>query len=431
MVEKSTRNGALLAILICVLFGLDVLGMHTAFTSKRSGANDFLPRWRGAQLYFLEGVDPYSEEATLEIQRNIRGRLSRPDEDQLAFAYPFYVTFLLIPLLWLPYSWVEAIWLVVVQFSLVGALLLYLQTLRWRLSPVLFGLTAIWTVLFYHSARTILLGQFAGLVFFWTVAVIWCLERRRDVTAGFFLALTTIKPQMSVLLIPALLWWALSRRRWRFLVGAAVTMFLLLGVSFLLLPGWLVSFVKNVVRYPSYTDFGNPLWVVTQYYLPQLGTPTAVSDVLEMTLSLSLLLLVLWSWRRLPSLTVTDASFHYLVGLTLIITNLVVPRTATTNYAVLYLPLFFALRQLLEGRRYRKWWLALFYLASFVGLWLLFFQSVQGDYESPVMFLPLPFALIAVFLLARHRLQRPFASESRREALATNVTVSTEVENPA
>ena len=408
MTGKQASKWLFLALLIGLLFVLDVVAMHAVFTSQRSGSNDFYPRWRGAQLFYLEGVDPYSEEVTLEIQRGIRGRPSLPDEDQLAFAYPFYTSLLLLPLLWLSYDWVEAIWLVAVQFSLIAGVIMYLQALRWRPPPVTLAGTILWAVIVYHGARTILLGQFAGLIFFWTAALLWALSRQRDVMAGVLLALITIKPQMSVLLIPALLWWAIGQRRWRFLASAGVTMFALLAVSFLLLPGWLGSFVDQVFRYPSYTAYGNPISVMTQQYLPRLGAGPMAGRILEAGLSALLLAYLLWRWRRLPETATTQASFHYLIGLTLIVTNLIVPRTATTNYVVLYLPLFFAFKQLIADRARAGWWLLLFYLASIVTLWVLFFQTVQGDFEAPVMFLPFPLGLLLLFLLMPDVLKKPF-----------------------
>lgn len=408
MTGKQTSKWLFLALLIGLLFVLDVVAMHATFTSQRSGSNDFYPRWRGAQLFYLEGVDPYSEVATLEIQRGIRGRPSRPDEDQLAFAYPFYTSLLLLPLLWLSYDWVEAIWLVVVQFSLIAGVIVYLQALRWRPPPVTLTVTILWAVIVYHGARTILLGQFAGLIFFWTAALLWALSRQRDVMAGVLLALITIKPQMSVLLIPALAWWAIGRQRWRFLASAAGTMAGLLAISFWLLPGWLGRFVDQVLHYPSYTAYGNPISVMTQQYLPRLGAGPMAGGILEVGLSALLLAYLLWRWRGLPEAATSQAKFHYLIGLTLIVTNLIVPRTATTNYVVLYLPLFFAFKQLITERARAGWWLALFYLGSIVILWVLFFQTVQGDFEAPVMFLPFPLGLLLLFVLMPEALKKPF-----------------------
>ena len=98
---------------LALLFVMMVTAIHQLFTLEATGANDFYPRYRGAVLFWQEGVDPYSPAATEAIQRDMYGRLALPEEDQVLFVYPFYVTFLLLPLVWLPvsYSWIQAIWL--------------------------------------------------------------------------------------------------------------------------------------------------------------------------------------------------------------------------------------------------------------------------------------------------------------------------------
>lgn len=391
---------AIVIVLLALLFALDVYATYSVFTSLYPGANDFYSRWKGAQVYWVEGLDPYSDQATLAIQQGIYGRPARPDEDPGPFAYPFYTVLLLVPLVWLPYAWVEAIWLVILEFALIGGVLLYMSLVGWRLPSWLLALTGLWTVIFYHSARTILLGQFAGLILLWTVGTLWALGRGHDITAGVLLALTTIKPQMSALLILALLLWGLGQRRWRFLGAFGAAMVFLLGASFVWLPNWLGQFVRQVARYPSYTAIGSPVWVIAHYYLPQLGTPV------EVGLSALLLLYLLAQWRHLLRAGATSGAFQWLIGLTLIVTNLVMLRTATTNFVVLYIPLFFGLKVAADRLPRRHWLLALFYFLSIVGLWALFLATVENNFEHPIMYLPLPIGLFIAFVWAEAALER-------------------------
>jgi len=388
----SRRTAIALLLLIGLLFLLSVYATHLVFTSKFQGANDFYSRWKGAQVYWQDGLDPYSEQATLAIQQGIYGRPAQPGEDPGPFAYPFYTVFLLYPLVWLPYDWVQAIWLVILEFALVGGVLLCLSLARWRLSPVLLMLTGLWAVVFYHSARTVTLGQFAGLIFLWTAGTLYALQQKHDIAAGVLLACTTIKPQMSFLLIPALLLWAVGQRRWRFLGAFAAAMALLAGLSFILLPSWLSQFIDQIAAYPSYTAIGSPVWIIAHTYLPQLGTP------LEIGLSALLVLWLLFEWRRLPG-AAEDGIFLWLIGLTLIVTNLIALRTATTNYVILYIPLFYSL-----GIAARRWprragvWLAVFYLVTAIGLWVLFLATVENRFEHPIVYLPLPVGLLIAFI---------------------------------
>ena len=401
---------------LVVLFVLMVYATHELFTSRFVGANDLYPRWKGAQLFWLEGMDPYSEAATEAIQRGIYSRLARPDEDQVLFVYPFYTVFLLWPLVGLSYTWVQAIWLVTLQFALLAAVILCLRLVQWRVPTWLLALTLLWAIVFYNSTRTIILGQFAGLIFLWLAGSLLALKQDRNVLAGALLALTTIKPQMSFLVIPALLLWALGRRRWHFVAGFAGSLAVLAVVSFLLLPTWLTGFIEQVASYPDYTFTGSPLWVITGYYFPQLGRPV------ETGLSIALLLYLFYQWRDLPRQAAASPHFLVIIGLTLIVTNMIVVRTATTNYIVLYIPLFLLLKVAADRLPHGNGWVAAFYLVSIIGVWALFLATISGDLEHPIMYLPLPLLLLAVLAWARVAWRSwPHSPGARATGLANDV----------
>ncbi|WP_420627167.1 glycosyltransferase family 87 protein [Candidatus Leptofilum sp.] len=376
---------------ILLLFALVTIGVQTQFTSKTPGANDFYPRWKGAQLFFQEGIDPYSEEATLAIQQTLYGRPATPEEDQALFVYPFYTVLTLFPLVWLPYSWVQAIWLSALIFSLGASLFIILDYLGWKMSLPTMAVALIWMIVMYNSSRTVIIGQYAGLILLWLAGCLWALRQKRDGLAGILLALTTIKPQMIFLVIPALAIWGIGQKRWRFAGIFAGSMLALVAVSFLMHPSWLQGFIHQLTSYPSYTDIGSPLWVITGYYFPQLGKPVEWGFIL---LCLGYLF---YQWRRLPAVSAGSAEFTYLIGLTLIITNLVVIRTATTNYIVMYIPLLFLLQSV--ESRYGSLWTILFFVVTVIGTWGLFLYTVAGIWEHPINYLPLPFGLMFIFLL--------------------------------
>ena len=386
--QRSTQKTLLISLLLILLFIISVVGMYTFFTSKVPGANDFYPRWKGAQLYWQMGTDPYSQTATEAIQMGIYGHLATPDQDQLLFVYPFYTVFLLLPLVNLEYAWVQAIWLVVVQFSLIGGVILTLKLLDWQHPPWLLALTLLWSVMMYNSTRTIILGQFAGPIFFWLTAALLALKHDRDALAGALLSLTTIKPQMSYLIIPILLLWAVWHKRWRVVAGFVGAMALLAGLSFLLLPSWLTGFIDQVRYYPAYTVTPSPLRVITAVFWPQLGKPVEYVGI-------ALLLGVMfWQWSKLKGETAVTPKFLFIISLTLIVTNSIILRTATTNYVIMYIPLFLLLHAVSQRWRRGNLWVAAILLMSLVGTWVLFLNTIQGDFENPVTYLPLPIGLL-------------------------------------
>ena len=134
------------AILVIILLFLHIYAVESLFTSKVPGANDFYPRWKGSALFWLQDLNPYSDEATQLIQRGIYGRLAFSDEDQVLFVYPFYTTFLLFPFARLPYSWTQAAWFTIIQFSLILSVILCLRLASWHMPLWLLSITLIWSV---------------------------------------------------------------------------------------------------------------------------------------------------------------------------------------------------------------------------------------------------------------------------------------------
>jgi hypothetical protein len=102
---------------------------------------------------------------------------------------------------------------------------------------------------------------------------------------------------------------------------------------------------------------------------------------------------------------VSSGAFHWLIGLTLIVTNLVVLRTATTNFVALYIPLFFALKVATDRLPGSHVLLVSFQILSIIGLWALFLTTVQVKFEHPILYLPLPLGLFVAFIWPKSALK--------------------------
>jgi hypothetical protein len=385
LMPGKARN-ILLALGLVILFALGVYATQVFFTSRRPGANDFYSRWVGGCALLREGLNPYSEEVTLRIQQGMYGRPAGPDEDQVAFAYPLYSLLFFFPLCATEdYALVQAAWLWLLLIALLAATALWMQIIRWRPQRWLWLLALLWTVLMYHSFRALILGQFAVWVLLALVAALWALQRGHDGWAGLLLALSTVKPQLVYLAIPWILLWAAGQRRWRLWIGFLVSMAGLVLGAMLLVPTWIPDFVRQATAYPDYTVYGSLAWIVVRQWL---GLGPTVEYLVMGLLILGALILAWRLWR---------AGFRHmlwLLGLLLLLTNLVTPRIATTNYLLLIPYALWGMRQM--QIRWPTWgtWAAVGFLGvSFVGLWVLFFATLQGDFEQWPAYLPFPLAV--------------------------------------
>ncbi len=393
--------GILIGVLVLsAVLALDAYATYIVFTSKFPGANDFYSRWAGGRAFLVDGLNPYSDEVTHRIQLGMYGHLAEEGTDQVAFAYPLYTIYLFLPLsLISSYPQAQAIWQVILEVALLMGVFFTFRTYRWQPRPWLLAVTCSWSILFYPGARSIILGQFAIVVFAFIALALWAVKEGKDILVGLCLALSTVKPQMVFLLIPLILLWAICRQRWRMVGSFTISMIVLVLSSLLLVPTWIADFFSWMSKYPSYTAIGSPIWTLTHYFFPQLGKPV------EIVISLLVLGYLLYTWQG-----VVDGSwleFDWVVAMTLIVTNLIALRTATTNYVVLLMPILIVFKTLDQRfQRRGAMLIALIELLLLVGFWLLFAVTVAGNYEHPIMYLPLPIGLWLIFVSAKSHLTR-------------------------
>lgn len=296
----------------------------------RGNLCDLYPRWLGAREFLLHHRNPYSPEITREIQIGYYGRPldpNRPDDpqDQMAFAYPLYVIFLLAPTITLPFLYVRmaAHWFFILLTA--ASIPLWMRALRWRASPSKNAILTILTLGTLPVVMGIKLEQLTLLVAGMVATCFLLLVSDYLVLAGILLAFATIKPQLIFLIAAWLVLWACSdyRRRRRLLWSFGLTMTVLFAAAEYVMPGWLGQFAKAMAAYRQYT--GRPVSVL------------AVLTNLSWGLSLSALLLlglavVCWRARRAPA---DDPTFALVSSLVLVITLVIIPMTSLYNQILL------------------------------------------------------------------------------------------------
>jgi hypothetical protein len=388
----------LLATLLVLVMALESFALYTVFTTRYPGANDFYVRWLGGREFLLRGTNPFDRSVAEKAQIGMFGRLTRPeDKDQAYFAYPLYTLYLFFPLSYLKYPLAQAIWMVVLQFTLLGSTVLAVRLGGWEPPRWLFWVTVLWGILFYSGARAIILGQFSVLVGTFLLLALWAIEHRHDGWAGVFLALTTIKPQMVFLVLAFLLLWALVRRRWRLVGSFAISLLILVGSSMLLVPSWPLDFMRNAIAYTDYVAFGTPLENLLHYLLP-----AEIAAPLTPMLSALLFLALLPGWWQ--ALRDQPGGYTWSVLSTLIVGSLITFRSATANQVILYLPLFLFFRRLV-GR-----WAAVVAVLVEVGLatfmWGVFAATLEGNWEHVMMHGVLPALMLALYAVDWRALMR-------------------------
>ncbi len=392
----------LLSLLLTAVIGLTVFNYR--FSAQNPGGNDFLVYWAGFRLWLKEDISPYDEEVSLEIQQMIFGRPAdaTQGEDEHRVVYPLYAALFVAPLSLLDFVVARALWMTILEICLITLALVSIRLVGWRVSSGMMVALILFTVLWYHGLRTLILGQFAGLNALLIALALLFVIQKQDVPAGALLALATIKPNMVILLIPFLFLWAFSKRRYSLITGTLGTLAILMLGSLALLPDWPLQWIRVLVQYPQYTEYigiDSPL-----SYLGALmpGIRQTLNGVLHIGLGLYLLTEWVGAWGK------DERHMLWVAALTMVVTNLVSFRTATTNYMML-LPALFLIFRVWEYR-WKRWGRFLVYINLFtllLGLWALFFFTVQGNLEAPIMYLPLPFFCLIGLWWVRWWAMRP------------------------
>ena len=392
LLKPWMRLGLPIAILALV-GGLTLANYQFALASP--GGNDFLARWNAANMWLRQGFNPYAPEVSLRAQQFIYGRPAdiSVGEDLAHFVYPMPSMVFFAPFGLLPYLEARALWMTVLEIGLAALGVMALAVAGWRPSMALTVAVPVFSVLWYCGIRAVIVGQFAVVEALLLIGALLAIQGRRDVLAGILLALSICKPQMSFLLIPFVVVWTAHARRWSVLVAFAGVTFTMLALSFALVPSWVIDWLRQLVDYPGYAVLGSTVSIAAMTL--GIDAPWLVTVV-----SLLLFLGMAWEWR--VSLGKDAAVFQWAAALTLTVTNLIAPRTATTHYVAL-LPamcILFAIWCTRWGRG-GVWATAATLLAFGVGLWVLFVITVAGNIESPLMYLPVPIFCWVGLLWAR------------------------------
>ncbi len=399
MRTKSTWTGIFILLIMGAAY---TWATWQYFTLRVPGGNDFLTHYAAWEAYLVHGLNPYSDEAALYTQQAIYGRPALPGEDQNRLAYPFYSILVHAPFLILDYPLARAAYMTLLQGALVIGLWICLDWLRWRPPAWMLAILLAWTLLFYPQARGIILGQFAIFGFLSLAGTLYFLNRGQDTAAGALLVLSTVKPTLVFLVVPFLLLWAAARRRWWFIGGFVGLLVLMVLGSTLILPTWIGDFLHRVNTYSGYTVGQSPVWLLTQEWLPGMGRPGEVA----LTGLLLLALVAFWVSAIRPS---GEDHFGWVLGLTLLVSSLIVPRSATTNYVMLLVPLLWVFAALDRSFSWGRAAVLASMLISFVGLWWLHSATVVGNQEQAIMFIPLPLVLGVVWMAGRRWLEKDAA----------------------
>jgi hypothetical protein len=397
-----------------------------------SFGNDFYQVWLASHECPRSGCDLYSPEMTREIQTGLYGRPLDPRlpsdfVDRRGFPYPAFTVLMFWPLAELPFTAVRILVLGLLSVVTVATVLLWLRALEWSVSPLWLVVTLLLTLCSYPVLEGLYAGQLGLVVGFLLSASILALQRGRWLFCGVLMGLTTIKPQVTLLVILYLLIWGSLdwRARARFYTGLLSTTFALVGASLAVWPRWIQSWIHTILAYRSYTT---PV-LVSEILGSRLG-PGAKGLATSAVIVGLMIVAVLLAWRNRAAAADSPEFWFTLTILLSITVVALLPGQAVYDHVILLPGILLLARQ---WRSLRSNWVttAATAIAAGVVLWPWFaalgliivrpLLTHEQFYSNVVLSLPLrtaaafPFVVLGLLVLAR---RAPSASEFGKSSLA-------------
>jgi len=421
--EKRPSCFALVALCLALLGAASILYYHQGLLIPRAlevraarkidgyaFGNDFYQIWVTSRAWLRQRNDPYSPEMTREIQTGLYGRALDPHIptdpiDRRLFPYPAFTDLLFWPVAELPFTVARVAFACVVAALAAASVFCWMAALRWRPNWPWVTVILLLALCSYPVLEGVYAGQVGLLVGFMLSAAILALQRDKLLLGGVLIALTTIKPQVTVLAILYLLVWSLHgwHRRARFFAGFLTILFLLIGGSLVVWPLWIRSWVHVIVEYRGY----NPPPLLSGFLGSLLGPRLAGPASLAVTIGL-LVAAALLAWRTRAAAADSPAFWFTLTILLAITTIAVLPGQAIYDHMIL-LP--GALLLASQWRRLSARWplKALLAIGTVTLLWPWITSLVvivlrplltrQQFYSRPIFYMPLDMASVFPFIV--------------------------------
>jgi hypothetical protein len=383
------RRSAVALLAAGVLIGL--LGANYVMFSTQGSHTDFYyMAWRPGRA-LMAGDNPY--------------------QAPYSALYPPWTLVLGLPFACLPISFALASWALASECAAIGFVAITLRALNWELRSLQVALLPLLALVFRPSLAAILHGQYVFITLLLVGLTIFGLRTRRDILAGFCLAVTVIKPQLVFLLIPALLAWAFAQRRWKALVAFLLTALGLVALSQALLPSWACDWLSLIYQDQllSRTFMVPSVWGLAYHVVPACWVPLA--SVASLTM-LAVLAWVLWRCRH------TEAYLPFMVSATIIVAQIITPKAWNYDHAMLLLPFLYCLYYVAQreklGALAARWWLAILVGWLLVLPYLLSLWAMAHHSEVPYALLPITIGilLLSIQLLGQRQATVKEISES-------------------
>jgi hypothetical protein len=333
------------------------------------------------------GNSPYNDSTTLEIQKLVPKENSFVPGNPPKYTSPLFSGILVFPFALIGNDTLaHAFWLTAQLIAIFAIVLVSIKTTAWKPAWYIFLLFLLFTIFSYH----VVFPWFDGGLSIWAALFLTCaflaIFTNRNELAGILLALSAIQPQMVILVCLFTLIWAGSQRRRLVILWFFITIIFLSVVALLLVPDWIIQYIRLVYKFQQNFPSGTP-GVLFTHIMPGLGKQMGwlVSGVS------AAILLIEW-WLALKR------DFRWMLWtacLTIVLSQWIGIPTIPANYTGLLLPLILISAIFIERwPRGGQWVAVLMASLLFIWEWALFYVDLTSTQSQMQINLIIPLPLI-------------------------------------
>ena len=365
----SAEEFRFLVLVLLILFGL--LAVNITLARTLPGGEWLFLRWSGARAFLaaqaeasaegikggrtmpsgattilVEQTQPYSTEIARRTQQVAYGRPAFSSEYSYVLNDPFHILMLYTPLAIIEdFTLARGLWALLCEVFLVGTMLLALNLSEWQPPGWLYVLLILFGIFSLFSLIALVTGSPAIILAFLYLWILIALRSYSDELAGVLLSLVAYQWEVGGLFFLYILFFVFSNRRWGVLAGMAMSLFILLVVSFMVYQGWGLPYIRAVLSAwlrGASLSFGQ---IASVWFS---GAPFSIGTIVYIVLGI--MLFVEW-------LASVNAHFRRVVwtaALTLAATPLMGFAIFPANHVVLILPFVLILSLVWERWQRRR-----------------------------------------------------------------------------
>lgn len=388
----TARDYIFIAVVVMVFIAVSV-GLVYANLSLPAGGGEFLRHWVGARAYLFESIDPYTTYVPENVQRLVYGGSASAGDEPYILDTPFHLLLLYFPFALLPDPMLaRAVYTMILEWALVAFALLSLRLTDWDVPRWFYGVFIIFCGFNFYSFQALVAATPALILGLIYAGILLALQTEADEVAGALAVASTYYWEAGLPFLLFLAWYCYRTNRVRVLAGFFMFAFILLAVSFLLYPGWVIPAMRagmNNFR----AEYGFSLFSVFRELLPSYGNFPAVAVIIAFVVILG------YEWGA--SLHSDSRRLYWAVCLTLAATPLMGIRSGVENLVILVLPLALILSIVYDRwKRIRVLLILLLTALLFFVPWAvhLYLSSQYQDLAGAILFLFLPvFTVIGLY----------------------------------